>query len=68
MSVICSHLESVTITELPDGIAGCADCLAIGGTWVHRRMCQSCGRIGCCGSSPHRHASVDNVAFVVTGP
>jgi hypothetical protein len=22
-----------------------------------RRMCQCCGRIGCCDSSPHRHAS-----------
>ena len=27
------------------------------GTWVRLRMCQTCGRIGCCDSSPHRHAS-----------
>ena len=57
MSTICSHTDSITVTELPAEIAGCADCLAIGGTWVHLRMCMSCGKIGCCDSSPNRHAS-----------
>jgi uncharacterized UBP type Zn finger protein len=57
MSLFCSHTDSITVTELPAQIAGCQDCLAIGGRWVHLRMCQSCGRIGCCDSSPHRHAS-----------
>jgi uncharacterized UBP type Zn finger protein len=56
MSAICSHLESIEITELPDEIAGCVDCLAIGATWVHLRMCQACGHIGCCDQSPNRHA------------
>jgi len=57
MSVVCSHTDGIKLTGLPDDIAGCADCLAIGGTWVHLRMCQSCGHIACCDSSPHRHAS-----------
>ena len=57
MSTICSHTDSIKLIELPDEIAGCEDCLAIGGTWLHLRMCLSCGRIGCCDSSPHRHAS-----------
>ncbi len=57
MSAICSHTDSITLTKLPDQIAGCTDCLAIGGTWVHLRMCQSCGHIACCDSSPNRHAS-----------
>ena len=57
MSATCSHLDTVTVTELPAQIAGCEDCLASGGRWVHLRMCQSCGRIGCCDSSPNRHAS-----------
>ena len=57
MNVGCTHVDSVKLTELPEAIAGCEDCLAIRGTWVHLRMCQSCGRIGCCDSSPHRHAS-----------
>jgi hypothetical protein len=29
MNAICSHIDSVTITGLPDEIAGCVDCLAI---------------------------------------
>ena len=57
MSITCAHLDSIELTELPDEIAGCEDCLAIGGRWMHLRMCQSCGKIGCCDSSPNRHAS-----------
>ena len=58
MSSICSHLDAHHASRaLPEQIAGCADCLAVGGTWVHLRMCQSCGHIGCCDSSPNRHAT-----------
>jgi hypothetical protein len=57
MSAICSHTDSIELTELPDAIAGCEDRPVIAGTWLHLRMCQSCGRIGCCDSSPRRHAS-----------
>jgi hypothetical protein len=57
MSATCSHTDSIEVTALPAEIPGCESCLEIGGTWVHLRMCQSCGRIGCCDSSPHRHAS-----------
>jgi hypothetical protein len=57
VNAICAHADSITITGLPDEIAGCLDCLAIGGTWLHLRMCQSCGHIACCDSSPNRHAS-----------
>jgi uncharacterized UBP type Zn finger protein len=54
---VCVHTASVRLTELPENIPGCEDCLAIGGTWVHLRMCQSCGHIGCCDDSPNRHAT-----------
>jgi uncharacterized UBP type Zn finger protein len=57
MSSACTHLDRIELRELPDTIAGCEDCLATGGRWVHLRMCQTCGRIGCCDSSPNRHAS-----------
>jgi hypothetical protein len=57
MSVACTHLDTIAVTELPDPIAGCEECLATGGWWVHLRMCQSCGHIGCCDSSPSKHAS-----------
>ena len=57
MTVRCSHLDQIKIIDLPDEIAGCEECLATGGWWVHLRMCQICGRIGCCDDSPNRHAS-----------
>lgn len=52
----CTHLDQIAVTELPAQIAGCEDCLAIGARWVHLRMCLTCGKIGCCDSSPNRHA------------
>jgi uncharacterized UBP type Zn finger protein len=54
---ICSHLETIEYIDPPEQIAGCEECLKIGSDWVHLRMCQSCGKIGCCDDSPHRHAS-----------
>ncbi|HEY4796535.1 MAG TPA: UBP-type zinc finger domain-containing protein [Mycobacterium sp.] len=40
---------------LPTG-TGCAECLAAQGWWFHLRRCAACGHIGCCDSSPSRHA------------
>ncbi len=53
----CAHLDQVELLELPEEVAGCEDCLKIGGRWVHLRMCHSCGHIGCCDSSPNKHAT-----------
>jgi Zn-finger in ubiquitin-hydrolases and other protein len=51
----CAHLDDVRdVTPAADG---CQDCLAIGGRWVHLRMCMTCGHIGCCDSSPNKHAT-----------
>ena len=36
---------------------GCEDCEKIGGEWVHLRLCLECGHVGCCDSSPNRHAT-----------
>jgi uncharacterized UBP type Zn finger protein len=57
MAETCTHLDTVEVLELPDAIPGCEECLAMGSTWVHLRMCQSCGHIGCCDDSPNRHAT-----------
>ena len=57
MAVDCSHLDSIQVLEPAGPVEGCEDCLAMGGQWVHLRMCQTCGHIGCCDSSPNRHAS-----------
>jgi hypothetical protein len=53
----CTHLDHVLVTELPDAVDGCEDCLASGGKWLHLRICLECGHVGCCDSSPGRHAS-----------
>jgi hypothetical protein len=53
----CSHLDQVKFLEPEGEVAGCEECLATGGRWVHLRMCQSCGHIGCCDNSPGRHAT-----------
>ena len=53
----CDHLDRIEVTELPESIAGCEECLKTGDRWVHLRMCQTCGTIRCCDSSPNRHAS-----------
>jgi uncharacterized UBP type Zn finger protein len=51
----CTHLDQAAAVE-PDG-NGCGDCLAMGGRWLHLRVCMSCGHVGCCDSSPNRHAT-----------
>jgi ubiquitin-hydrolase Zn-finger-containing protein len=53
----CTHLDHVLITELPDSVAGCEDCLATGGKWLHLRICLECGKVGCCDDSPNRHTT-----------
>ena len=43
--------------DVPPSGEGCAECLAAGGWWLHLRRCAQCGHVGCCDSSPERHAS-----------
>jgi uncharacterized UBP type Zn finger protein len=54
---VCSHLDHVKITRLPEAVDGCEECLAIGDGWVHLRICLECGHVGCCDDSPNRHAT-----------
>jgi uncharacterized UBP type Zn finger protein len=51
----CTHTGMIKDVE-PDTTEGCEDCLRIGSGWVHLRLCLSCGHVGCCDSSPNRHA------------
>ena len=54
---LCEHLEQAR-PHAPrvDGV--CEDCVAMGErAWVHLRTCLTCGHVGCCDSSPRRHAS-----------
>jgi uncharacterized UBP type Zn finger protein len=51
----CSHLSAIVTTAASGN--GCVECLASGGRWVHLRRCATCGHVGCCDSSPGRHAT-----------
>jgi hypothetical protein len=55
----CHHFEG--LKAVPGAAAsyakGCEECLKIGGEWVHLRECLVCGKVGCCDSSPHKHAT-----------
>jgi len=55
MSKGCSHGKSV-LTDVPTN-SGCEECLAMGDSWVHLRMCRTCGHVGCCDDSKNRHAT-----------
>ncbi len=52
----CTHLGEIDSAAQPSS-PGCEDCLAIGARWVHLRMCRECGHVGCCDSSPNKHAT-----------
>jgi uncharacterized UBP type Zn finger protein len=54
---VCPHVSEIERFEAPAEIAGCEECLAEGMQWVHLRMCQTCGHIGCCDNSEGRHAT-----------
>lgn len=55
MAQDCTHLD--TIVDVPPSGDGCVECLEMGGRWLHLRRCTACGHIGCCDSSPNRHAT-----------
>jgi len=51
----CAH--SANLQAVRPNAQGCEDCLRIGSAWVHLRLCMACGHVGCCDSSPNRHAT-----------
>jgi CPA2 family monovalent cation:H+ antiporter-2 len=51
----CEHVEGATAV-LPSA-GGCESCLRMGESWIHLRICLACGHVGCCDSSPNKHAS-----------
>ena len=53
-AVRCGRLDQ--IRDVTRGSAGCEQCLALGDSWVHLRMCMTCGQVGCCDSSKNKHA------------
>ena len=51
----CSH--SSHIHKVTPQTKGCEECLKMGDTWVHLRLCLECGHVGCCDSSKNKHAT-----------
>jgi len=51
----CHHLD--TIRNVTPHTNGCEECLQMGDTWVHLRLCLECGHVGCCDSSKNKHAT-----------
>ena len=52
----CQHLTALTGLKTASQHS-CLECLALGDTWVHLRVCQQCGHVGCCDSSKNKHAT-----------
>jgi uncharacterized UBP type Zn finger protein len=51
----CSHIAE--IKKVSPHTRGCEECLKMGDTWVHLRLCMNCGHVGCCDSSKNKHAT-----------
>ncbi len=55
MSKPCEH--AALIQDVEPSANGCEECLKLGMTWVHLRMCLICGHVGCCDNSVGKHAT-----------
>ena len=53
----CTHMSEIRNVK-PRTPQGCEECLKMGDTWVHLRLCLICGHVGCCDSSKNKHAIV----------
>jgi uncharacterized UBP type Zn finger protein len=51
----CQHLDQIRVRDTTK--SACEGCLITGDTWVHLRLCLSCGYVGCCDSSKNKHAT-----------
>ena|SRR5579884_1531944 len=51
----CEHIRAAQ--DLPVSKHFCEDCIKTGDSWVHLRMCLTCGHVGCCDSSKNKHAT-----------
>ena len=55
MAEVCTHTDE--IKDVKAKSRGCEECLKMGDTWVHLRLCRECGHVGCCDSSKNKHAT-----------
>jgi len=59
MAKPCEHLRDLIPADfpLPRTPDACEECLKEGTRWVELRECRACGHVGCCDSSPGKHAT-----------
>ena len=55
MAKNCTHLDTIAVTQSDTHV--CPECVALGDSWVHLRLCLECGHVGCCDSSKNKHAT-----------
>ena len=55
MNDTCTHVKGLHDVT-PSG-NGCEECLKLGDSWVHLRLCATCGHVGCCDDSKNKHAT-----------
>jgi uncharacterized UBP type Zn finger protein len=51
----CKHIDTIRFEDTDKHV--CEDCVKMGDTWVHLRLCMECGKVGCCDSSKNKHAT-----------
>ena len=52
----CDHVAALGEVE-PSSPDSCLQCVEMGDTWVHLRLCLTCGQVGCCDNSKNKHAT-----------
>ncbi|HEY0459960.1 MAG TPA: low temperature requirement protein A [Pyrinomonadaceae bacterium] len=52
----CEHAPEMTVFRARSG-DGCEECRKNNYKWVHLRLCLTCGHVGCCDTSVHKHAT-----------
>ncbi|HEX2786403.1 MAG TPA: UBP-type zinc finger domain-containing protein [Ignavibacteria bacterium] len=57
MSNNCEHYLGSVVTIEANTPDGCEECLKTGDSWVHLRLCLTCGHVGCCDNSKNKHAT-----------
>jgi hypothetical protein len=62
MASACEHVNGVRDDWPAVADPVCEDCAPTADAWVSLRRCLTCGHVGCCDSSPQRHATAHHHA------
>ncbi len=51
----CTHMNQIKVRKTKVHV--CEECVKLGDSWVHLRLCMICGSVGCCDDSKNKHAT-----------